>query len=65
MAKKREFLPVMGGLWNVPEGKAERNETSIKAAFRETKEETELIIEPDRMKKIFNDTNYNCDVYIT
>ena len=65
MAKRREFLPVMGGLWNVPEGKVEKNETSIEAVLRETKEETGLIIEPQRMKKIFNDANYNCDVYIT
>ena len=36
----------------------------MKAALRELEEETGLVAEPEDLKFLINDPNYNCDVYI-
>ena len=55
----------MPGLWQTVCGKVEANESSIEACKRETTEETGLDLPPEKMKFIFNDRRYDCDVYIT
>src|SRR6266511_3367417 len=35
----------------------------MEAAFRELEEETGLIAEPEDLKFLINDLNYNCDLY--
>ncbi|CAG8434661.1 5885_t:CDS:2 [Funneliformis mosseae] len=52
-------------LWQVPGGKIEENEYSIEAVIRETEEKIGLIIKNDIPKLIFNDSGFNCDIYIT
>ena len=36
---------------------------SMKAALRELEEETGLVAEPEDLKFLINNPNYNCDVY--
>jgi len=55
----------MPGLWQTVCGKVEANESSIEACKRETTEETGLDLPSEKMKFIFNDRRYDCDVYIT
>ena len=55
----------MPGLWQTVGGKVEANESSIEACVRETKEEAGLDLPPRKMKFIFNDRRYDCDVYVT
>ena len=55
----------MPGLWQTVCGKVEANESSIEACKRETTEETGLNLPSEKMKFIFNDRRYDCDVYIT
>src|SRR6266498_3452155 len=52
----------MKNMWQSPGGKTD-GELSMKAAFRELKEETGLVVEPEDLKFLINDPNYNCDVY--
>ena len=35
----------------------------MEAALRELEKETGLVTEPENFKFLFNDPNYNCDVY--
>ncbi len=53
---------VMKNMWQSPGGKTD-GEPSIEAAFRELKEEIGLVAEPEDLKFLINDLNYNCDVY--
>ena len=55
----------MPGLWQTVCGKVEANESSIEACKRETTEETGLDLLSEKMKFIFNDRRYDCDVYVT
>ena len=55
----------MPGLWQTFCGKVKANESSIEACKRETIEETGLDLPSEKMKFIFNDRRYDCDVYIT
>ena len=55
----------MPGLWQTVCRKVEANELSIEACKRETTEETGLDLLPEKMKFIFNDRRYDCDVYVT
>ena len=55
----------MPGLWQTVCGKVKANESSIEACKRETTEETGLDLPSEKMKFIFNDRKYDCDVYIT
>src|SRR2546430_2239925 len=52
------------GLWQTVCGKSEANESSIETCKRETYEETGLNLPPRKMKFIFNDRKYDCDVYL-
>ena len=45
--------------------KVKANESSIEACKRETIEETGLDLPSEKIKFIFNDRRYDCDVYIT
>ena len=65
LSKRSKELEVMPGLWQTVCRKTEKNESSIRACERETYEETGLKIEAERMRKILNDPEYDCDVYIT
>lgn len=46
---EREYLLLQyaSGYWDLPKGKLEKNETSLDAAIREVKEETNLTLRPD------------------
>ena len=53
----------MNNMWQSPGGKTD-GESSIEAALRELEEKTDLVAEPEDLKFLINDPNYNCDVYI-
>ena len=53
---------VMNNMWQSLGGKT-NGEPSIEAAFRELKEETDLVAEPEDLKFLLNNLNYNCNVY--
>ncbi len=53
---------VMNNMWQSPEGKTDRK-LSIEAALKELEEETGLVAEPEDLKFLINNLNYNCDVY--
>ena len=55
----------MYGLWQSPGGKVEEHETSEEAVLRETMEETDLELKLQDLTYLFNDPNFNCDVYMT
>ena len=55
----------MPNLWQTVSGKIEKDEESKEACQRETFEETGIKVSEDKMKLIFNDEYFNCDVYIT
>ncbi len=57
-----QYGEVMKNIWQSPGGKTDEK-LSMKAAFRELEEETGLVIEPEDLKFLINDPNYNCDVY--
>ena len=44
LLSKRPNDTMMGGLWEFPGGKIEKNETAIQAIIREVKEETNLTV---------------------
>ena len=54
----------MYNMWQVPEGKVEEGESSIQATLRETLEETGIPLNGEDLTFLFNDSKYNCDVYI-
>jgi ADP-ribose pyrophosphatase YjhB (NUDIX family) len=49
--------------YQVPCGKVDPGENSLQAAWRETKEETDLAIPAQRFQFLGNDENFNCDMY--
>ena len=53
---------VMKNMWQSSGGKTDR-ELSMEAALRELEEETSLIAEPEDLKFLINNSNYNCNVY--
>jgi len=53
---------VMKNMWQSSEGKTDK-ESSMEAVLRELEEETGLVAEPEDLKFLINDLNYNCDVY--
>src|SRR6266508_5733620 len=57
------YEEVMKNMWQSPGGKTD-GKPSMKAALRELEEETGLVAEPEDLKFLLNDPNYNCDVYI-
>src|SRR6266498_6037531 len=57
-----QYGEVMKNIWQSPEGKTD-GEPSMEAAFRELEEETGLVAEPEDLKFLINDLNYNYDVY--
>ncbi len=57
-----QYGEVMKNMWQSPGGKTD-GEPSMEAALRELEEETGLVAEPEDLKFLINDPNYNCDVY--
>src|SRR6266540_6327089 len=53
---------VMKNMWQSPGGKTD-GQPSMEAAIQELEEETGLVVEPEDLKFLINDLNYNCDVY--
>ena len=49
--------------YQVPCGKTKPGEMGIDAAFRETAEEINLIIEKNRLHYLANDLTFDCDIY--
>src|SRR6266542_549335 len=52
----------MRNMWQSPGGKTD-GEPNMEAALRELEEETGLVAEPEDLKFLINDPNYNCNVY--
>ena len=55
----------MYGMWQSPGGKVEGNENPMKAAVRETEEETGIKVKKEDLEYLFNDPEFNCNVYAT
>ena len=55
----------MFGMWQTPGGKVEENESSIDAVVREITEETGIRFEKEQVIFMFNDPEFDCDVYST
>ena len=53
----------MPGKWGLPGGKVERGENSLGAVIRETKEETDLDLEPADMKRLQEFSNKVVDIF--
>src|SRR6266540_509508 len=53
---------VIKNMWQSSGGKTD-GELSMEAALRELEEETGLVAEPEDLKFLINNLNYNCDVY--
>src|ERR1044071_6659813 len=51
--------------YQVPCRKTESGKMGIDAAFRETTEETNLIIDKSRLLYLANDPAFDCDIYYT
>ncbi|GES92020.1 NUDIX domain-containing protein [Rhizophagus clarus] len=52
-------------LWQVPGGKVELGESSIQTVLRETQEETGIKLKKKELTYLFNDPNFNCNIYAT
>ena len=65
VSKRSIEAQVMPGLWQTVCKKIEPDEKSAEACRRETLEETGISLSLNRIKKVFNDSQFNCDVYIT
>src|SRR6266498_509451 len=57
-----QYGKVMKNMWQSLGGKTDR-ELSTEATLRELEKETGLVAEPEDLKFLINDPNYNCDVY--
>ena len=55
----------MYNLWQVAGGKVEVGESSLQAVLREIIEETGVMVQKEDCKFLFNDPEFNCDVYTT
>ena len=56
------YEEVMNNMWQSPGGKTD-GKPSMEAALWKLEEETRLVVEPEDLKFLLNDPNYNCDVY--
>ena len=55
----------MCGLWQSPGGKVKEGETSEEAVLREIAKETDIELKLQDLTYLFNDSHFNCDVYMT
>src|SRR6266498_5200188 len=53
---------VMNNMWQSLGGKTD-GESSMEAALQELEEKTGLVVEPEDLKFLINDLNYNCNIY--
>ncbi len=53
---------VMKNIWQSPGGKTD-GKPSMEATLWKLEKETDLIVEPEDLKFLINDLNYNCDIY--
>jgi len=53
---------VMNNIWQSLRRKIDEK-PNLEAALRKLEEETGLMVEPEDLKFLFNDPNYNCDIY--
>lgn len=65
MSQRSSSNKVMKDLWQVSGGKVEKNETSREAAERETSEETDISAYLIGTRYLFNDQEFDCNVYAT
>ncbi|GES91988.1 retroviral-like aspartic protease 1 [Rhizophagus clarus] len=65
LSKRCQKNKEMYNLWQVPGGKVELGESSIQAVLRETQEETGIKLKKEELTYLFNDPNFNCDIYAT
>ena len=65
LSKRCQKDKEMYNLWQVPGGKVELGESSIQAVLRETQEETGIKLKKEELTYLFNDPNFNCDIYAT
>ncbi|CAI2178656.1 1031_t:CDS:2 [Funneliformis geosporum] len=55
----------MNGLWQTTGGKVVKREIPIKATIRKIEEKTGIILKDKDLKYLFNNPEFNCNVYIT
>lgn len=66
ISKRDKDLKVMPRLWQTVCGKTEQEDKNSKSAcIRETQEETGIQLKENEPWFVFNDPEFNCDVYIT
>ncbi|GBB94551.1 hypothetical protein RclHR1_02380010 [Rhizophagus clarus] len=65
LSKRCQKNKEMYNLWQVPGGKVELEESSIQAVLRKTQEETGIKLKKEELTYLFNDPNFNCDIYAT
>ncbi len=53
---------VMNNIWQSLRRKIDEK-PNLEAALRKLEEETGLMVEPEDLKFLFIDPNYNCDIY--
>jgi len=64
-SKRSQQNKEMFSKWQSPGGKVKEDESSEEAALRETKEETGIQFKLSDPTYLFNDPQFDCDVYIT
>ncbi|GES92750.1 8-oxo-dGTP diphosphatase MutT [Rhizophagus clarus] len=65
LSKRCQKNKEMYNLWQVPGGKVELGESSIQAVLKETQKETGIKLKKEELTYLFNDPNFNCDIYAT
>ncbi|GBC00604.1 hypothetical protein RclHR1_03900021 [Rhizophagus clarus] len=65
LSKRCQKNKEMYNLWQIPGGKVELGESSIQAVLRKTQKETAIKLKKEELTYLFNDPNFNCDIYAT
>src|SRR5215212_9975376 len=64
LSKRIQRNKEMYNMWQASGGKVKERESSIQATLRETLEEIGIPLNREDLTFLFNDPEYNCDVYI-